>query len=163
MQRMIKNDLPKSRSNVEQIKHQLGPCGLYCGKCFAFADGAIKHHSSELLNALGNFEPYAQRFITLLEEPVFEKYPDFKEMLAYFTRGWCQSCRIDDCKLFKGCKVKDCSRAKKVDFCFQCPEFPCDHTGFDVNLQKRWLAINKRMKEIGVEEYFAESKDNSRY
>lgn len=84
-------------------------------------------------------------------------------MLAYFIRGWCQGCRNDDCKLFKGCKVKECSRTKKVDFCFQCPEFPCENTGFDENLQKRWLAINKRMKEIGVEEYFAESKDNSRY
>src|SRR4030065_103722 len=147
---MGKIDLPENKITIEQIKQQLGPCGLYCGKCFAFTAGAIKHHSSELLKALGNFEPYAQRFVTLLEEPVFVKYQDFKEMLAYFARGWCHGCRNDDCKLFKGCLVKQCSRAKKVDFCFQCPEFPCDRTGFDVNLQKRWLAINKRMKKGGV-------------
>jgi RimJ/RimL family protein N-acetyltransferase len=158
-----KTDLPKSNINSDQIKQQLGPCGIYCGKCFAFSDGAIKHHSSELLKALGNFEPYANRFITLLEEPLFAKYPDFKELLTYFTRGWCKGCRNDNCKLFKGCKVKECSRTKAVDFCFQCPEFPCENTGFDVNLRNRWLPINKRMKEVGVERYFEEIKGNSRY
>jgi hypothetical protein len=160
---MDKIDVPESKISLEQIKRQLGPCGIYCGKCYAFSDGAIKHHSAELLEALGNFEPYARRFVELLEEPVFGKYPDFKEMLAHFANGGCQGCRNDDCKLFKGCGVKECSRDKAVNFCFQCPEFPCDHTGFDINLQKRWLAINKRMKEIGVERYFAEIKDKSRY
>ncbi len=115
------------------------------------------------MKALGNFEPYALRFITLLEEPVFKKYPDFKEMLAHFTNGGCKGCRSDDCKLFKACLVKQCSRDKKVDFCFQCPEFLCEITGFDENLQKRWLTINKRMKEAGVEQYFEEIKDKSRY
>jgi hypothetical protein len=161
--KMENNDVSESNMELEKIKRQLGPCGIYCGKCYAFSDGAIKHHSAELLEALGNFEPYARRFVELLEEPVFGKYPDFKEMLAHFANGGCQGCRNDDCKLFKGCRVKECSWDKAVDFCFQCPEFPCDHTGFDINLQKRWLAINKRMKEIGVERYFAEIKDKSRY
>ncbi len=160
---MDKNDFPESHIGIEEIKRQLGPCGIYCGKCYAFADGAIRHHSSELLKALGNFEPYAERFVALLEEPVFGKYPDFKEMLAHFAVGGCQGCRSDDCKLFKACLVKQCSRDKKVDFCFQCPEFPCDHTGFDENLQKRWIAINRRMRKIGVERYFEEIKDGSRY
>lgn len=148
---------------IEHVKQQLGPCGLYCGKCFAFADGAIKHHSAELLKALGNFEPYANRFIALLEETVFEKYPDFKEMLTFFARGRCKGCRNDDCRLFKGCKVKECIRDKKVDFCFQCLEFPCENTGFDANLQSRWKTINYRMKEVGVEQYFEEIKDKPRY
>lgn len=160
---MDKIDVPESNIGIEKIKRQLGPCGIYCGKCYAFSDGAIKHHSSELLKALGNFEPYARRFVALLEEPVFGKYPDFKEMLAYFTNGGCKGCRNDDCKLFKGCRVKECARDKAVDFCFQCPEFPCDHTGFDENLQKRWTAINRRMKKIGAGRYFEAIKDKSRY
>lgn len=161
--RMNKINVPESNISFERIKRQLGPCGIYCGKCFAFADGDIKRHSLELMKALGNFEPYAQRFVTLLEEPVFGKYPDFKEMLAHFANGGCKGCREDDCQIFKSCRVKQCAREKAVDFCFQCPEFPCDHTGFDENLQKRWIAINRRMKKIGVESYFAEIKDKSRY
>ena len=160
---MIKSDIPESNIGIEKIKRQLGPCGIYCGKCYAYSDGVIQHHSSELLKALGNFEPYAKRLVALLEEPVFGKYPDFKEMLAHFANGGCKGCRNDDCKLFKGCKVKECARDKAVEFCFQCPEFPCDHTGFDENLQERWIDINRRMKKIGVERYFAEIKDKSRY
>jgi len=160
---MEKDDVFESNMGLEKIKRQLGPCGIYCGKCYAFSDGAIKHHSSELLKALGNFEPFALRFITLLEESVFKKYPDFKEMLAHFADVGCKGCRNDDCKLFKGCKVKECARDKAADFCFQCPEFPCDHTGFDENLQKRWIAINRRMLKVGVERYFEEIKDKSRY
>jgi hypothetical protein len=50
-----------------------------------------------------------------------------------------------------------------VGFCLQCFEFPCENTGSDVNLQNRWLTINKRMKEVDLEQYFEEIKDNSRY
>jgi hypothetical protein len=148
---------------TDEIKEQLGPCGLYCGKCFAFEKGPVKKHSIELRNALGNFDVYAQRFTTLLEEPVFENYPRFKEMLDFFTEGYCKGCRKDNCKLFKECKVRECAWEKQVDFCFECREFPCNHTGFDENLEKRWIYINKRMKDIGVEKYFDEIKDKSRY
>jgi hypothetical protein len=148
---------------IEEIKEQLGPCGLYCGKCFAFEKGSIKQHSIELRKALGNFDIYAQRFTTLLEEPAFENYPQFKEMLTFFTDGYCKGCRKDNCKLFKECKVRECALEKQVGFCFECQEFPCDHTGFDENLRKRWVFINNRMKDIGIEAYFNEIKDKSRY
>lgn len=41
---------------------RLAPCGLHCGKCFAFAGGDINRHSAELKKNLGNFRPYAERF-----------------------------------------------------------------------------------------------------
>ena len=149
--------------DYEQIKQRLAPCGLHCGKCFAFADGDIKNHSKRLKESLGNFDIYAQRFTTLLNEPVFDKYADFKEMLTYFSMVDCKGCRQERCKLFKGCNVRDCSEEKGVDFCFQCSEFPCTNTGFDEHLHKRSVDINLRMKEIGVENYYTEIKDKPRY
>ena len=149
--------------DYNQIKHRLAPCGLHCGKCFAFIDGDIRNNSKRLKEALGDFDIYAQRFVSLINEPVFKKYPDFKELLSYFASVECGGCRKERCKIFKGCKVRDCHEKKGVDFCFQCSDFPCDSTGFDKHLHKRSVDINMRIKEIGVEKYYDEIKDRPRY
>lgn len=141
----------------------LGPCGINCQKCFAFNNGSIKKHSQNLLSSLGNFEIYAKRFAELLNEPAFEKYPDFKIMLERFTSSNCKGCRKQECHLFKSCKVRTCHKEMKVDFCFQCPDFPCNKTGFDEHLHNRWLTINNRMKEINPDAYYNEIKDKPRY
>ena len=73
------------KADSEFIKGRIAPCGLHCGKCFAFSDGEISYHSNELKRSLGNFDVYAQRFVDLLDEPVFAKYPDFKEFLPHRT------------------------------------------------------------------------------
>jgi hypothetical protein len=149
--------------DYNKIKNRLAPCGLHCGKCFAFKNGDIVKNSRELKSNLGDFSIYAQRFVELLDKPVFEKYPDFKEMLDYFACAECSGCRNEVCKLFKNCKVRLCSEEKQVDFCFQCSDFPCDNTGFDKHLNKRSVDINQRMREIGVEKYYYEIKDKPRY
>lgn len=145
------------------ILNHLGPCGLNCSKCFAFWDGKIQKLSSELKENLGNFDIYAQRFVNLLNEPVFQKYPDFKEMLNHFANVKCKGCRKDECKLFTSCKVKQCSKDHSVDFCFQCTGFPCQKHGFDEHLENRWISIQNKMKEKGVEDYYNEIKDLPRY
>ena len=48
--------------NNSLVNKHLGPCGLHCGKCFAFAEGEIHQLSQQLEKALGNFDVYAQRF-----------------------------------------------------------------------------------------------------
>ena len=149
--------------DYEQIKKKLAPCGLHCGKCFAFKDGDIGEYSRRLKNSLGEFDVYARRFVDLIEEPVMLKYPDFKEMLNYLSLSQCGGCRVEKCKLFKGCNVRECAEKMDVDFCFECSGFPCNDTGFDEHLHKRSVKINKRMKEIGVEQYYDEIKDKSRY
>lgn len=147
----------------EYIKHRLGPCGLHCGKCFAFEEGEIRQLSRKLEQALGNFDVYAQRFAEMLEEPVFRKYSDFKEFLHYLAKVSCKGCRKEECKLFKGCNVRSCSEEKGADYCFQCEDFPCAHTGFDEHLYQRYVKINEKMKENGVEAYYKEVKDQARY
>lgn len=145
------------------IKNVIAPCGLDCGKCYAYIDGNIKKLSSQLKTALGNFDIYAERFSELIDGDIFKKYPDFKELLTYFASADCKGCRKENCRIFPDCKVRDCSEKKGVDFCFQCSEFPCKDTGFDEHLQKRSIEINKRIKEIGVDKYYDEIKDKSRY
>ena len=146
-----------------EILNKLGPCGLSCEKCFAFSNGKIQKHSVELKKNLGNFDVYAKRFIDLLDEPVFKKYPDFKVMLNHFSNVECKGCRKDECKLFMDCKVKQCSKGHSVDFCFQCAEFPCKKHGFDEHLEKRWIMIQNEMNDTCVEDYYNKTKDTPRY
>lgn len=141
----------------------IAPCGLNCSKCFAKKDGEIQKNASSLKDNLGNFDIYAERFSTLLSNSAFELYPQFKEFLAFASEGQCEGCRIEVCQLFKDCNVRTCAKEKKVDFCYECPEFPCKKTGFDLHLERRWLANQKRIKEIGIEDYYNEQNLKSRY
>jgi hypothetical protein len=143
-----------------EILDFLAPCGLSCRKCFAYTKGDISFHSKKLQKLLGNFDVYAERFSAFL--PEFKDYPSFKKMLAYFAAPDCIGCRQGTCK-YPNCGVVDCYKEKGVDFCFQCDDFPCDKTNFDPHLEKRWLQMNTRMKEIGVEVYYEETKDLCRY
>ncbi len=145
------------------LNNKLGPCGLLCEKCFAFDQGPIQYNAEQLQKHLGNFDLYAKRFVGLLDEPIFGKYQDFKEFLNLLSSKNCKGCRKQECHLFKNCKVRECYKIKNVDYCFQCLEFPCENTGFDENLRQRWLKINRRIQEIGLENYYNEIKDKSRY
>ena len=147
----------------QEFLEKFGPCGLLCEKCFAYDRGPIRFHAEQLKQNLGEFDNYANRFSTLLNEPKFGNYPVFKEFLDFLSAGSCQGCRKQDCHLFNDCKVKDCYKEMKVDFCFQCADFPCDHTGFDENLEQRWLKINQKIIDIGLENYYDEIKDKPRY
>jgi len=147
----------------QDLLDKFGPCGLLCEKCFAYDTGPIHFHAEQLKINLGEFDNYANRFSTLLDEPKFGDYPVFKEFLGLLSVSNCQGCRKQECHLFIDCKVKDCYKKMKVDFCFQCADFPCDHTGFDENLEKRWLKINQRIIENGLDNYYNEIKDKPRY
>ena len=147
----------------DEILGSLSPCGLNCRKCFAHEDGDIRKHSLKLKEKLGNFDAYAKRFVTLLDNPIFEKYGDFKTVLEYFASENCKGSRKENCKLFKSCGVRGCHQEKNIDFCFQCDEFPCEKTNFDENLHKRWIRLNEKIREMGIEEFYAGTKDDPRY
>jgi hypothetical protein len=142
------------------ILQDLAPCGLSCRKCFAYSKGEICRNSQELRKLFGSFDIYAQRFSAFL--PQFRNYHYFKELLEYFAKADCDGCRKGTCK-YPNCGVAACYQQKGVDFCFQCDEFPCEKTNFDPHLKQRWIQMNKRMKEIGVESYYQETKDLCRY
>ena len=149
--------------NPEQIKDALAPCGLNCEKCFAHVDGDIRKYSLELKKALGNFAPYAKRFVTLLDDPVFKNYPAFQKMLDYLASENCRGCRKEQCKLFSDCGVRACHQDRQIDFCHQCDDFPCGKTNFDQGLYERWVAINLKIKEKGLNEFYEKSKTRPRY
>jgi hypothetical protein len=146
--------------NYEEILHKLAPCGLDCSKCMAFREGEIKKHATELKRLLGAFDSYAARFSKFM--PVFSCYPSFKKLLDHFVQSDCGGCRKGEGK-YPNCAVAACYREKGVDFCFQCGDFPCAKVSFDPNLKERWLDMNGKMRETGVERYYEDTKDLPRY
>lgn len=148
---------------TDQIKSSIAPCGLSCEKCFAHVNGDIRRYSLKLKKKLGNFDNYAKRYETLLGDPVFKKYPDFKEKLDYFASENCKGCRNEQCRLFKNCGVRVCHQEKQIDFCYQCDEFPCDRTNFDENLHKAWVRINETVKNEGIKKYHEKTIKRPRY
>ncbi|AFM27669.1 DUF3795 domain-containing protein [Desulfomonile tiedjei] len=147
----------------EEIKESIAPCGLCCETCFAHVDGDIRTLSLKLKEKLGNFHLNAKRFETLLENPIFSKYPDFKEMLDYFAAENCRGCRNEQCKLFRNCGIRKCHQEKQIDFCYQCDRFPCEKTNFDPGLHKAWVIINEKIRTIGIEPYCQGARTRCRY
>jgi hypothetical protein len=85
------------------------------------------------------------------------------EFLNFLGETSCNGCRSEKCRIFKNCEVSPCNGKKKADFCFMCDEFPCGRTGFNEHLYKRHVAINLRMKDIGITAYYDEVKGLPRY
>ena len=148
---------------TEKIEAAIAPCGLCCTTCFAHVDGDIRRISLKLKEKLGNFHVNAKRFEVLMDDPIFKKYSDFKEMLDYFAAENCRGCRNEQCRLFKNCGVRSCHQEKQIDFCYQCSDFPCNRTHFDEGLYKGWVLINEKIKKTGIEEFYEKTKNRPRY
>ena len=143
----------------EVLKH-LAPCGLDCSRCADCANGEIKELSARLLELLTGYQRVAQ--MKAAAHPEFGDYEQFEKILAYFSKGMCGGCRSDNVRCFVTCAARTCHRERGVDFCFQCPDYPCDKEFF-APLKKNWRIRNDRMKEIGVVEYFNEYRKMPRY
>lgn len=148
--------------NYNDILEITAPCGIDCKKCVAYYDGYIKEPSTRLKELLGNFDGPAERFSKFY--PAFSNYQSFKEMLQFFVDAKCPGCRNGHPQ-FPNCGVATCPKIEsgEADFCFQCGEFPCDRPEFHPSLDERWRRKNKRMAEIGVEEFYKETIDEPRY
>lgn len=144
----------------EASQDQLAPCGLSCARCLAYKGGTIRGHAAALLDALQGFEKHADRFSAF--DPVFSRYPAFREMAEWFARGNCNGCRSGQC-LHGGCRIGRCVEAKGVTYCFECDDFPCQESGLNEPLLSRWIAMNRRMAEIGPDAFLAESNAKPRY
>jgi len=140
------------------IVASLAPCGLNCRRCAEYEKGEIRQSSEKLLALLGNY----QRIASIKEKtkPTFAAYQQFVDILNVFAQAPCGGCRSEENYCPVNCAAKTCHREKEVDFCFQCSAFPCDK---QIPTGERWLKMNERMREVGVEQFFAEQSKLPRY
>ncbi|WP_232223847.1 DUF3795 domain-containing protein [Desulforegula conservatrix] len=153
--------MEKMSKYPDYILEDLATCGLSCRKCLYKKDGEIAVISRKLADLFGeNFESYADRFSTF--KPEFKNYKSFRAFVDFIGEQECTGCRKGE-GCYPGCVVASCTREKTISFCFECPEFPCARVNFDPDLKKRWIIMNERMREVGLEKYHEETKDICRY
>jgi hypothetical protein len=145
----------------EEIILEVAPCGIDCSRCIALAGGDARRHAAALQEVFGpSFHKFADRFAERV--PVFAKYGDFREFVDFLAGIDCAGCRNSPVEE-KPCGILKCYRGKGVDFCFECGEFPCEVEIIDDDLKKRWIETGMRIREIGLEAWYAEMKKRHRY
>jgi len=151
---------PSLPTDPAGIAARIAACGLDCGRCLSHPQSPISRHARGLLTELGDFASRAAFFARL--DPVFEHYAAFEAVAKRFAAADCAGCRSGTCLLGR-CTVQTCVKERGVDFCCECAEFPCDHTGFSGMLHARWLANNEKMRELGLAGYMEWAAGQARY
>lgn len=146
--------------NRRELLLQIAPCGLDCGRCLNNPNSPISRHARSLLASLDGFAKMAKGFARM--DAAFGEYPAFERVAGRLASGGCSSCRDGNC-LLADCGVKDCIRARGLDFCHECAEFPCAGTNMPPSLRELWQANNERMRQVGLTTYFAELRAKPRY
>jgi len=145
---------------AEILKH-LAPCGLDCWRCADFEGGEIQTVSVRLKELLGDYGRVAALKSGSNHE--FAGFAAFQSMLESLAQGPCGGCRSDRVTCPLDCLARTCSREKGVDYCFQCPSYPCEGQFAGMPLRKRWMQLGDRMKQIGVEAFYEEQLSTNRY
>ena len=147
-------------SQNSQILKEIAPCGLVCRTCISGQNSLIVENALELQKLLQGFENLAERVVSFDKD--YENYPSFALILNKFTKGHCGGCR-EGKGIHSKCIIPECTKEKSLDFCSECPEFPCDKTNFPPDLQEKWQRVSQKMKDMGKEKYWQESRNKPHY
>jgi hypothetical protein len=118
---------------LSPVKHHAAICGLFCPACKCFI--ATKEGNEEL-------EELAKMFSCSVE--------DIR----------CEGCRSDVHSIYcKTCETVRCSKRNEIDFCIECPDYPCEQLKqFQSHFPHRielWKS-QERIGEVGYEKWYEE-------
>lgn len=152
----------------EQILDCVAPCSLLCYSCPGFTRGVTFELSSKLYNYFEGFYEFQVKYLPEEFKSRADLFKKFEEYLLRFTKPKCNGCRHNPNpeSSIKGCFIFECTQEHGVDYCGECSIFPCskvDTTLFNPDVYNRWIKGNKRIREVGVEQFFEEEKDKSHY
>lgn len=144
----------------EKSIKDFAPCGVDCSRCASYSRGDIVRLSKELKEKLINFENMAENMKDFM--PIFKYYKEFLYILNHFSKGECPGCRNSN-KPECHCSINTCSKKNKINFCFECKNYPCTPTTFNESIKKTWKENNDKMNTEGIDEFYIEQKSKSRY
>lgn len=137
----------------EDILRNVAPCSLICTTCVACQYGTICVTADTLKWQLHGFKEFCARNHSFNRE----WYEHFEKYLNNLCNARCPGCRNSEHNSCGGkyCFIPNCVKEHNVDFCGECPMFPCDKVNslFDNVVLNRWLAGNTQIKEVGAEEF----------
>lgn len=137
----------------------VAPCGQDCAMCLDNAGSPVSLHARDLWRALDDYGAMAGWRAS--HDEAFVDYVAFERVLARLAGGGCLGCRGGVCPS-AGCAIRDCAEGRGVDFCYQCPEFPCDGAEMPEARRERWKRNNERIAVVGLAAYIAEMRGTPR-
>lgn len=157
--------------STEDLLTFVAPCSLICYTCPACKDGAISQCSAKLCTYYEGYYDFNDANIPVEYRGWLDDFKKFYTMLEHDTHSSCPTCRKypeNSRGCIENCVVRDCYKKKNVDYCAECPDFPCNKAkDFFVQVNDKiagdWIRGNERIKEIGIRQYFEEKKDVSHY
>ncbi len=145
----------------DQLLAVLAPCGLDCSRCVSSATGTVRQAARALSASLAGFAAKAPIFAA--HEPALARWSHFEGVLSFLERGSCAGCRNPGAACNGACRVKDCVRERGVDFCCQCPDYPCEGHGLFPPLAARWRVAQDFMRAHGAEAWWRDQSTRPRY
>jgi hypothetical protein len=132
-------------------KNEVGYCGIHCRTCYWYTDD-LRKPATQLLDLVNSHFEVAG-WINYKGGSAAETIKG----LEILSKAACAF----NCKGgggWGGCPVRTCCTAKGVDFCFDCPEFPCEKNWSEKSEHANIFGKTKKerlqkMKEVGVEEW----------
>jgi hypothetical protein len=117
-------------------------CGLNCAKCDIYE---AAHGNTKLMEEIVNWFK-EERKETVKPEQIK-----------------CERCRGPlDVHWSSDCKIMLCAKSKRVQYCFQCSEFPCSilkaFASDGISHHKKTVENLHRMKQVGMNAWIAEQE-----
>jgi len=156
---------------MEKLLNYVAPCSLLCYTCPAYKDGAISKCASDLCSYFEGYYDFMDDNIPKDYRSYLNDFKAFYDRLEKYTKRSCACCRSNPSPgsgCIEGCIIPACTKEHKVDFCGECAEFPCEKAKeffgkINDTILADWENGNKRIKEVGIRQYFEEKKDVSHY
>ena len=128
-------------------------CGLYCGLC------ALRGRIPRQANALR--ESMSREGYELWGPQIqgFEAFWGFLKTICEPEKP-CPGCRQGGGPPY--CSTRKCARARGVDICVECEEYPCRRVQGIAKSFPTLIADGNRMQEIGIEAWLEEQEERAK-
>jgi len=142
----------------------LSYCGnYYCALC--------AYHKGTIVKAAKNLLKLVERYGSLKLIANSSDACNFGEFLKGLR--WlasqerpCKGCRFGGGWSWNpSCQIRICCTHKRLDFCFQCKDFPCQKLTSEPLLERKraFIIANKQMKDKGIENWIKKLKGKYRH
>ncbi|MDE7191104.1 MAG: DUF3795 domain-containing protein [Clostridia bacterium] len=151
----------------KDILEAIAPCALCCYTCAVKKDGIIAKTANNLLNYHIGYCDFENTILPKNLKKSIREEKKFLEKLNSKSNASCCGCRNGEHGKYciKNCFILECAQSHGVDFCGECSEFPCNKTKdiFNDIVFEDWLVGNKKIRDVGVEQYYVETIAHSHY
>ena len=129
-------------------------CGIYCGGCGIYKGRVITIVAKDLKELIESYSypDWVPKF-----GRIDFNFEEFRKGLDYLTKRDSGCYTQVPCKEGCGCpecKIKECAKERKIELCFECKDFPCEHfSQFGEDWRIAMVKEQERFKKLGIKEW----------